>query len=482
MTVTLAALVQAIARETADGRWPVVRLATGGTASTVVDTRLINDATGADDQAYKDAWLRLVRKESNTSSGIGATTLTRATAAWTVDFWKGATFTVWEDGHNHVFTVTSNTATIATGTWGSQPVGTALAYEAQCEYIRKIKTFAPSTGTLTIVGTPAFATAVVAGEEYEIHFLTHPDNTKESINDALNEMEYEEVLPLTLITDGDMEAAHSTSWTGANATPTKNRSNVQIGRQSQAVLASAANGVSKSGDVTVTPGETLIVAAPVYGDKQQAELVLYNVTGSADIETARHDEEGWALLAFTATVPADCYEVAAWLRTKTNAGTTYWDFVTLLKASQRTYPAPSWVATAGDFLKLAYLPLGPALSSDNARNAYAWPDWLAHVHTFGTIQAQRGVVPLRLQLGQACPSYPVLVLGKRNYPSLTLDTDSTEADKEAVVAGGLYHLYRRLGPDYGKLVDYWGAKYARLRRKYETTPNVKLVSSYGAGA
>ncbi len=480
MSTSLSALLQACAREMGEegqaAQWPVVRLATGGTTSTLIDTRLIE--SGGDDETYKNVWLRLVRKESGTSAGIGATSMTGS--GWTIDFWNGGTVTIWEDGHLHVGTITDGTATVLTLTWAPhQPTGTLLAYELQSEYIRRV-TFAADSGTFTLLGGNV-ATAVGAGEEYELWYLIHPEFARESINDALNEMEYTEVLPLTLVTDGDMETTNSTGWTGTNATPTKGRTLVQLGKHSLSVAASAANGYAASGAVVVTPGETLIVAAPVYGDKKQAELVLYDVTNSANIETARHDEEGWAILAFTASAPADCYEVAAWLRTKTNGGTTYWDFVGILKASQRTYPAPSWLDKDCNFLKLAYLPLGPALGSDNARNAYAmWPDWLAHLHTFGTIQAERGVVPLRLQMGQAPPSYPVLVIGKRNYPSLTLEVDTTTADKNTVVYGGLYHAFRRLGRDYQNEREYWAQKYARLRRKYEGGANIKLVSTYGA--
>jgi hypothetical protein len=223
----------------------------------------------------------------------------------------------------------------------------------------------------------------------------------------------------------------------------------------------------------------LIVPALVYGDQKQAELVLYNVTGSADIETARHDEEGWGLLYFTATVPADCYEVALRLRTKTNAGVTYWDFATILKASQSIYDAPSWLVREQDFLRIVSFPTGSALSSDNADNAYQWwgggPD---HQHVLETVPTPHGVVPLRLALSRP-PSQVLFVSGKRYYAALSADADTTAADEKTVEAGALYHAYQKLGPDYSKHMLQWAEEFGKRRRAVEGRPKVRFASTYG---
>lgn len=401
-------IIQACAKEMADGQWPVVRNATGGSATTLVDSRLIDSRTDADAMWPVGKWLRV-----------------------TVD---------------------------------------------STEYIRKITSFDATTGALTISGGD-FASNPTT-EEYEIHYVSHPGDLKDGINDALADMSYQELLPLTLGTDLDMETSGTANWTATTATLAKNTTYVLFGRQSLSVAATAANGYAQSAAIPVTPDELLIVAAAVYGDEQQAELILYDVTNGADIETARHDEEGWALLSFNENVPEDCYEVAVRCRTKTNAGTTYWDHVSVLKASELIYDRPSWLAKSQDFIKLISFPASHSLTSDNADNAYRlWIQPSQHVDMIQQIEAHRGVVPLRLELDSR-PARAIFVMGKRNYPSLSADTDETEADKKTVIAGALYHAYRKLGADYADLAGEWGYRFMRLRRGVEGRQTVRMVSPY----
>lgn len=401
-------IIQACAREMADGQWPVVRNATGGSASTLVDSRLIDSRTDAD-------------------------------AVWPVGKWLRATVDA-------------------------------------TEYIRKVTSFDATTGALTISGGD-FASNPTT-EEYEIHYVSHPSDLKDAINDALADMSYQELLPLTLGTDLDMETSGVANWTGLNATLAKNTSYVLFGRQSLSVAATVADGYAQSAAIPVTPGELLIVAAAVYGDKKQAELILYDATNGADIETARHDEEGWAVLSFNENVPEDCYEVAVRCRTKTNSGTTYWDHVSVLKASELICERPSWLARSQDFIRLMSFPASHALTSDNADNAYRmWVQSSQRVDMIQQIEAHRGLIPLRLEL-ESRPSRPIFVMGKRYYPSLSADTDTTMADKKTVIAGGLYHAYRKLGEDYADLEGRWGYNFMRLRRNVEGRQTVRMVSPY----
>ena len=66
-----------------------------------------------------------------TSTAIGATTLTRTGAGWAVNRWVGYTITVDEDGHSHSLVVTSSTADTLTGSAGwtaHEPTAETLAY------------------------------------------------------------------------------------------------------------------------------------------------------------------------------------------------------------------------------------------------------------------------------------------------------------------------------------------------------------------
>ena len=234
----------------------------------------------------------------------------------------------------------------------------------------------------------------------------------------------------------------------------------------------------EAGYLPVSPGESLLVWAPVYGDQQGAQLTLYDVTNGAGIETARHDEEGWGLLLFTATVPEGCLEVDVHLETITASGTTYWDHVGLLKQGEVFLNAPSWVDRSQEFIDLLELPVGNSLTSDNADNAFRmWTQPSQEFHNREHIEAHRGVIPLRLQLSQR-PSGPLFVRGKRTFPALSADTDETEADEKAVRYGSLFHAYQKLGKDYAGEMMYWGDKFYKRRRRTEGRPRVTQVSPY----
>lgn len=349
------------------------------------------------------------------------------------------------------------------------------------ENIRKIKSYAPSTGTL--VPEANFDAASGSSKAYEIHQKIAPARLKTCITDALAEMRYQDILPLTLVVNGDMEVVDpTTNWKENNITTpvVVNTSNVLFGRQSLAVEDDGSGGgyaSMEAGYLAVTPGETLVVWAAVYGDQQGAKLSLVDHTDSdADIETARHDEEGWGLLFFTAVVPEDCYEVDVHLETITASGTTYWDHVGILKANEKVYDSPSWLTKDQDVIKIVSFPRGNLLSSDDADFAYAmWRSGPQHEHLVNTIYAHRGVVPLRLALGTR-PAEPLFVVGKRRFPSLSADSDTTTADATAVKAGALAFAFRRLGGDYREQAEKWAGIFARLRRADEPPLTVRQRS------
>lgn len=352
---------------------------------------------------------------------------------------------------------------------------------ATVENIRKIKTYVPADGEL--VPEASFSGAPGASNTWERHKKLEPSRLKKCITAALAEIRYQEILPLTLVEDGDMEDTGTVTdkWgNDANGTPLKDTTYVLFGRQSLKVTAGAADGYTyPTTNVKVTPGNSLLVWAPVYGDEKQAELILYDVTNSAEIKTARHDEKGFGLLFFQATVPADCYEIRPHLRTKTNGGDTYWDHVGILNCDQKVYDAPWWLTKQPAFSKVVSLPYGGSLTSDNALNAYAlWREGPEHEHTASIIATHRGVVPLRLEL-YARPSEPLFVIGKRKgYPALSADDDETEADEATVKAGALAFAFRRLGDDYADHAAYWADMFNDLRFGEEPPKTVRQVSCW----
>ena len=349
------------------------------------------------------------------------------------------------------------------------------------ENIRKIKTYAPDTGTL--VPESNFDNAPGSGKTYERHEKLHPARLKACINDILAELRYQDILPLTLVADGDMEDTGTVTdkWgNDQNGTPLKDTSYVLFGRQSLKVTAGAANGYTyPKTNTPVTPGETLIVWAPAYGDQKGAKLVLYDVTNAAEIESGEHYDEGWGLLYFTCTVPEGCYEVRPHLVTVTNGGAVYWDHVGILKQAQKVYPSPSWLGREQNLIRVVSFPYGSSLTSANADNAYRlFTRSSDHEHCVASARAERGVVPLRLTLGQA-PSDPLFVVGKRKgYPALSADADETEADGTLVKCGAVALAFRRLGREYGGEAGYWARIFNGLRPEEEPPQELHMISSY----
>jgi len=355
--------------------------------------------------------------------------------------------------------------------------------ETPIENIRKIKTYTPSDGRL--VPEANFDNAPGDNKVYELHQRMHPTKLKTCITDALAELRYQDILPLTLVVNGDMEVTlPTTDWKeNAISVVAYDTTKVLFGTNSLKVVddglgTGGGYASMEAGYLAVTPGEKLIVWAAVYGDQQGARLTLYDVTNSADIETARHDEEGWGLLFFTATVPEDCLEVDVHLETITKAGTTYWDHVGILKVNQRVYDSPGWLTKRQDFIKVISFPRGKALTSDDADNAYSlWARGPQHEHTHETIFAHRGVVPLRIPLSES-PSKPLFVIGKRRYPALSTDIDTTAADATIVKAGALAFAYRRLGDAYRGKAAYWAYIFDGLRRGDEPPLTVRQRSCW----
>ena len=92
------------------------------------------------------------------------------------------------------------------------------------ERVARVTQFDRSAGTVTF--SPAIGnvhgTAATVNGEYELWPDVHPDEADNAINRVLNEMPYDAHLPVTLVTDGDMEDTGTTNWTAvATATLSK---------------------------------------------------------------------------------------------------------------------------------------------------------------------------------------------------------------------------------------------------------------------
>ncbi len=85
---------------------------------------------------------------------------------------------------------------------------------------RQITAYAPSTGVFT--ASANWTATPTTSSTFDIYKrgLQH-DYLKDRVNEALAELTYRTISPLTLVTDGDMETSGVGSWTATGSTFTK---------------------------------------------------------------------------------------------------------------------------------------------------------------------------------------------------------------------------------------------------------------------
>lgn len=292
--------------------------------------------------------------------------------------------------------------------------------------------FSGSNSTLTFA--PAMTNNVQSGTDYEIHRIFHPSILHQKITDVLDELETNIIIPITLISGGAMEGTPATDFTASNATLANETTTVLHGRKALKVTATAANGQGRSATVSVYPSKEYLVAADVYitaGDS--AKLIFYDITNSANIDTAESAATGWVHFEFKADTPATCEQAALYLESQANTDVTYWDNAILLQTASRSSPYPSTIEYADEIVTVFYFPLGTKLSASTDDNAYALLEKPSTFYSHATVERdETAVVPYRLELEKESIEHPIWIEGRVDFDSLSSDTATTVAPKEVV--------------------------------------------------
>lgn len=285
-----------------------------------------------------------------------------------------------------------------------------------------------------LIVSPAFTAAVQNGTDYELHYEFHPRHVREAINRVLDSLRRDIYLPLTLVTDGDMEATGTTDWTASNATLAKDTTTVLHGRRSLSVTATAASGQARSANVNVKPGEELLVAAFVFitgGD--QGRLVLWNVTNGAEIDRAQTDITGWALLFFKVNAPATCEQVQLRLEAVNNTDVVYFNSAILLQTRTSIYDYPSTLDWSEELDRVFYFPIGEEISTTFSDNAHGvFENRFQHWSHFSVLKDETAVTPYRASLHKRPSKAPLFILGRQPYAELSAETDTTVAPDDIV--------------------------------------------------
>jgi len=234
--------------------------------------------------------------------------------------------------------------------------------------LRVIASFVPSTGTITTRG-PVYADVTFTTETYEIHPYLDPDDPYvgliAAMNKALKAMYYQTTLPITLITDGDMQTAGVTNWTAVtSSTDVKvtTAAHVLYGTQGLHVVTSAANGYVKSDSVSVIGDQGYLAAAAFRAANaaSTAKLVVWDVTNDAEIDsvtfsavTGDSDKQiAWCILRVPFAVPSTCKQVSLRLQGVENGADLYWGAAWLIWQAQTRWPLPSWVSEKTQFIEM----------------------------------------------------------------------------------------------------------------------------------
>jgi len=306
--------------------------------------------------------------------------------------------------------------------------------------------FSGTTSELT-VGL-SFSCSLVDTQEYERHRKVRPSIINDKLDVILGLLRQNVLLPVTTITDGDMETSGTSNYTaaGTGGTPTlaKNTTYARRGRYSLSIANDAATtlGYAKSASKYLPGGTLCIVEADVYitaGDA--ARLTFYDVTNTAVIGTAmKSDESGWVHLEGLFTVPATCEEVQAWPESQAVSDVTYWDHVTVWPVYDQGIELPGFLEYVYDVQGLFYLPVGTGLTGSTNVGAYrineGTPRLYAH---YQRERDDTGVVSARFYVEGRHPPNALWLKGRKSYPVFAgatdalKDVDITYAHKNVVV-------------------------------------------------
>ncbi|KKK80524.1 hypothetical protein LCGC14_2822630, partial [marine sediment metagenome] len=270
-----------------------------------------------------------------------ATTLTDTDESMTVDEWAG--YTIYAGGQT--LDVTSNTATVLTGTGGWSEGG---------------------SGPGAVVWT--VGTRYVISDDSPV-FL------RRVIGRILTNMYEPSFFPLSLHIMGnnanDMEASTvATDYSSTNATNATESTIIHNGAQSLKVTDSGSGGgYANTGNIGIPENKSLYAAIMCYvtsGDS--ATFRVIDVTDSnATIEDATTDEPSWMELVYQYTVPSDCEQIDFRLIADSASDVIYWDDFQTWASGRHVYSLPSWITRPAQVIDVRAFPrgtTGPASDND----------------------------------------------------------------------------------------------------------------------
>lgn len=320
--------------------------------------------------------------------------------------------------------------------------------------IKRIVSHVPSTGVVTVASSYSNTSDL----NYEVVGLLHPDELNACITRAMQRIFFETQLPLCgEITDGDMEAANTSSWTASAGSLVMAKSstatNVFTGTYSLRLTNGAANQYAYSNNIRVLGNEPFFASAVVRADVGTASLTVYDVTNSAIIYRAvTTSQELWQNLFVVSSIPSTCEEIQLQLGGTESNADCYWNHALFYRTQQTFLPAPSWVDEQHKLLKIRQCMYLAAKDTDtHDATSRTYDDWL-QPSMFSLDPFRLETNPYMIQFKRRLPNHELWVEGKRPYsdvePLTTTDSDTTHAPPRLIYAYARQELVQVLRRRY----------------------------------
>ena len=217
--------------------------------------------------------------------------------------------------------------------------------------VRSNSTIAVAAGVTTITHNGP-DTAAGGGAQTAYLLSMNPLHLIRIGNDALG-LEYNEMtVPLSLVTDGDMQTSGVTNWTDTSATSSKvtTAANVFFGLRGMRVLLSGASGYTvNAANVRISRGKSWRAWAIVRADVGTAILRVVDASGNS-LATVQTTEENWTYVWVDFTPGSTIEEIAFRLEGSGATDDIYVAAVGFQRVGERLVYLPSW-ATKRDRIR-----------------------------------------------------------------------------------------------------------------------------------
>ena len=309
--------------------------------------------------------------------------------------------------------------------------------------------YTAASGSFAI--SPNWSTAVVSTDV--ALFLGMPiEHILDSINDIQRTLKIPRFLPVTLVTDGDMEASAVASWTavGTPGTNAKSATNALL-RQAHHVAGDDTVGV-KSAVVPVHDVQNLYLSVPVKIVTGSVNVTLYDETNAEVIKTVLVEEVNYPEVRFTEPVPNDCVGVTVRILAAENTTEWYTGWVSLL-SNQDTYSLPGALTDPTEIEGVFYL---PGDNTDTTDLYIPFADHLQRWSYYSFPRDWRGTN--RFSIGSPTRG-PIFLSARIAGPTLSAHSDVSAAPEDLVVYGAASRVLNKLAErtrDSGLKRDYAG--------------------------